>query len=228
MPAVAPGALDGLPQECHHRRVALVEVEGDHLAVAVDAQRELGQVVGADREAVEALGELVDQDDVVGDLAHHVDLEPVLAALEPVLGHRREHPVGLVEAAAERDHDLDVLEAHLLAHPAHRRALQREGLAIGRVGVARGAAEADHRVLLARLEGLAAEQAAYSLVLKSDRRTMTVSRPEGGGDGADALGEPVDEVVPARGPALDHGRDRAPRRVVGRRAPDGAAPSDGP
>ncbi len=53
MPAVAPGALDRLPQEGHHRRVALVEVEGHHLAVAVDPERQLGQVVGADREPVE-------------------------------------------------------------------------------------------------------------------------------------------------------------------------------
>ncbi len=109
--AVALGALDRLLEEGEHAGVALVEVEGHHLAVAVDAERELGEVVGADREAVEALGELVDQDHVVGDLAHHVDLEAALAALEAFGRHHRQHLVGLVQAAAERDHDLEVRRA---------------------------------------------------------------------------------------------------------------------
>jgi hypothetical protein len=39
--------------------------------------------------------------------------------------------------------------------------------------VARGAAEAQHRVFFFRLVELAADQLAYSLDLKSDRRTMT-------------------------------------------------------
>jgi hypothetical protein len=63
-----------------HALVALVVVERDRRAVAVDAQRELREIVRADREAVEARGEAVDEDHVVGDLAHGVDLEAVFAA----------------------------------------------------------------------------------------------------------------------------------------------------
>ena len=50
-------------------------------------------------------GKRIDLDDVVGDLAHHVDLQPVLAALQAVRGHRRQHLLGLLDAAAERHHD---------------------------------------------------------------------------------------------------------------------------
>ena len=42
-----------------HRRVALVEAAGDERGVAVQAEGQLGHVVGADREAVEVLEELV-------------------------------------------------------------------------------------------------------------------------------------------------------------------------
>ena len=88
--------------------------------IAVDAQRELGEVVGADREAVEQLGELVDQDDVVGDLAHDVDLEPVLAARA---GRARPCRSSTRSASSTRrqngHHEHDVVEPHVLAHPAH-------------------------------------------------------------------------------------------------------------
>ena len=40
--AVALGALDRLLEQGEHAGVALVEVEGDHLAVAVDAERRAG------------------------------------------------------------------------------------------------------------------------------------------------------------------------------------------
>jgi DNA integrity scanning protein DisA with diadenylate cyclase activity len=40
------------------RLVALVEQLGEQLGVAVDARDQLGEVVAADREAVETLGEL--------------------------------------------------------------------------------------------------------------------------------------------------------------------------
>ena len=52
--------------------------------VAVDAERQLRHVVGADREAVEVLEEAVGEERVRRNLAHHDDAQPVLAALEPV------------------------------------------------------------------------------------------------------------------------------------------------
>jgi hypothetical protein len=86
MPAVAPSSFDRLSQERKHAWIALVEVERDHPAVAIDSKGQLGEVVRADREAIEALGELVDQEDVFRDLAHDVDLKPVVAALQALLG----------------------------------------------------------------------------------------------------------------------------------------------
>ena len=55
MTAVAARAGNGELQHLEHPRILLVEIEGDDLGVAVDPERELGQVVGADGEAVEAL-----------------------------------------------------------------------------------------------------------------------------------------------------------------------------
>ena len=62
MPIFRPSARrvrDGLGDQRLHGRVALVEDVGDDLGVAIDAERELRQVVRADREAVEDLGELL-------------------------------------------------------------------------------------------------------------------------------------------------------------------------
>ena len=49
-----------------HGRVALVEDVRDDFRIAIDAQRELRQVVGADREAVEELGELGSRTTLLG------------------------------------------------------------------------------------------------------------------------------------------------------------------
>ena len=51
------------------------------VGIPIDAQRELRQIVGADREAVEHFGERIDLDDVVGNFAHHEDFQPVPAPL---------------------------------------------------------------------------------------------------------------------------------------------------
>ena len=62
---------------------------------------ELGQVIGADREPVEERGELVGEDGVEGNSAHHVHLEPVVAASEPVGAQQLEHPPSLLEASGK-------------------------------------------------------------------------------------------------------------------------------
>ncbi len=46
-----------------HSRIAFIEIEGDDFRIAIHAERQLGQVIGADGESVEQFGEGVDQDD---------------------------------------------------------------------------------------------------------------------------------------------------------------------
>ena len=79
MAVIAFGAHDRKPQHFQHAGVALVEIERDDLGIAIDAQRQLRQIIGADRETVEQLGECVDADDIVGNFAHDVDFKAVLA-----------------------------------------------------------------------------------------------------------------------------------------------------
>jgi Transposase domain (DUF772) len=159
MAMVALGAGDREPQHFEHTGVALVEVEGDDFRVAVDAQSQLRQIVRADREPVKQLGEGVDFDDVVRDLAHDVDLEPLGAALDPVLRHRLDDRFAFCDAAAERDHDAKVGQPHFVAHPRQCGAFERKSGGIGRVGIARRSAEPEHRVVLLGLEPGAAEEA---------------------------------------------------------------------
>jgi hypothetical protein len=51
------GILNDLADHPLNRLVPLIEEASEQLRVAINAKRQLGQVVGADRKAVEALGE---------------------------------------------------------------------------------------------------------------------------------------------------------------------------
>ena len=78
MTPVSFGAEHGKLEHFQHAGIALVEVERDNLGISVHSQRQLGQVVGADRKSIEQLGKGVNLDHIVGDLAHDVNLETVL------------------------------------------------------------------------------------------------------------------------------------------------------
>ena len=108
------GGGDDLTDHFLDGRIPFVEQVGQVARIAVHAQDELGEVVAADREAVEAGGEFAREQDVRRDLAHHVDLKAVLAALQAVGGHFGEHPVGLLQGAAEGDHGHDVAQPDLV------------------------------------------------------------------------------------------------------------------
>src|SRR5436190_6418077 len=62
-------------EELLHRRVALVEQVRHDRGVAVEAERELGQVVRADREAVEHVEELVREQRVRRSEEHTSELQ---------------------------------------------------------------------------------------------------------------------------------------------------------
>src|SRR3569832_1004999 len=139
--AARAAGLDRHLHELQYRAVALVEA-GDDAGIAVDAERELSEVIGADGEAVEEVEELVGEQSVSGYLAHHVVLEIAFAACETVFRHRVQHRARLLHAAHEGDHQRDVGKPHGLAHLLHRRAFRRgAGGGAGRRG-ARGAAGA--------------------------------------------------------------------------------------
>jgi hypothetical protein len=148
MPTYLPLAcgLDRHRQQLLHCRVPLVEQVRDDRRVAVQAQAELGQVVGADREAVEDLQELIGEQCVGRHFAHHDDLQAVLALLQAVLFQHLDDLAAFFQGAHERNHDPQVVQAHFVAHAQHGLALQREGGREARVDVTAGAAEADHRV----------------------------------------------------------------------------------
>src|SRR5690606_34743786 len=96
-------ALDHELDEPLHAGIRLVEERREDFRVAIDAERELREVVRADRKSVEDLRELFREDHVIRDLAHDVDLELVLSADEAVLGELLDDAAPLVERATEGD-----------------------------------------------------------------------------------------------------------------------------
>ena len=150
---------DGHLQHRLDRVVALVERRCDRASrVAVDGEGQLRHVVGADREPVEVLEESFGEDRVGRNLAHHDHAKPVTAALEPLFLQKRDHHLRFLERAHERDHQLDVREAHRLANALHRGAFEGEAIVEFLRNVTSRAAEPDHRILLVRFIALAAHQ----------------------------------------------------------------------
>mmetsp|Transcript_53285 Transcript_53285/g.125036 ORF Transcript_53285/g.125036 Transcript_53285/m.125036 type:complete len:660 (-) Transcript_53285:2122-4101(-) len=174
--------------------VALVEVAGQLLqaGVAVQAECELRQVVGADRHAVEMLQELFGQDGVARHLAHHDQPQAVHASLEALLRQHAHHALGLLHGAHKGHHDLDVGQAHVLAHALQGLAFHRERVLELTADVARRATEAQHRVLFIRLVARAADQLAVLVGLEIRQPHDHRPREKGGGNRRDAFGQLVD------------------------------------
>src|SRR5437588_10000347 len=77
---------NGHRQHCFDRIVAFVESRRDGASgIAVDRQRHLSHVVGADRETVEKLQAAIGENRVGRDLAHHDQPQSIVAALEAIL-----------------------------------------------------------------------------------------------------------------------------------------------
>jgi hypothetical protein len=70
------------------------------------------------------------QDHVRRDLAHHIHLQAVDAALQALRRHDLEHPVGFERRATERNHHQHVAEPEFVAQPPDRAALEREPVAV--------------------------------------------------------------------------------------------------
>ena len=104
---------------------------------------------------------------------------------------------------------IDVPETHLLAQAADRPALEREAVAVARRVVARGAAEAEHRILLLGLERGAADQIRVFVGLEVAHAHDDRLRIVGSRDAGEAAGQAVDEILGLVVVALGQFGDRA-------------------
>ena len=135
-PGVAAGA-DDPGDGVEHGGVGLVEQLGADLGVAVDAEHQLRQVVGADRHAVDAHGRVLG--DPVHDrrhLGHHPAVQPALAP-ERAGVDGLEAGLELPRGAHERDHQVQV-RASPRAPGRAARARARTARDRGRSGSSRG------------------------------------------------------------------------------------------
>src|SRR5467141_245129 len=137
--------------------------------------------------SLEQIEKLLGQDGVRRQLAHHHHAQAVRASSQAVFFQQVHHLFRLAERAYERHLQLDVRQAELVAHLPQRRAFQLEALAEAGRDVARGAAEAEHRVFLVGLVALAAEQLLVLVRLEIGQPHDHRLRPEGGRNGGDAF-----------------------------------------
>ncbi|KAK8914672.1 hypothetical protein VCV18_010991 [Metarhizium anisopliae] len=198
--------LDGL--------VLLVKQVRQLARVAVHAQRQLRQVVGANREAVKVVGKLGRENHVGRNLAHDVDEQPLFAADEAVFRHDLQDHLGLADRPAKGNHDDGVGEAHVLPQPPDGAALEPEALPVARRVVPRGAAEAEHGVLLVGLELGAADEPGVLVGLEVAHADNGRPGVHGRAERRQALRQLVDKVVWLLGVSRRQGGDFAPRCFV--------------
>jgi len=72
-----------------YRRIPLIEDMGDFLRITIQAQHQLGQVIGANGKSIENLAEFIGHDHIAGDFAHHIDFKPIQPLDKAMLPHLR-------------------------------------------------------------------------------------------------------------------------------------------
>src|ERR1035437_8255857 len=75
---------NGLADQRRHSRIRLVKVGGQEFQarIAIKPKRELSQIVGTNRETIEVLQELLGQNGITRNLAHHDDFQIVFTPFE--------------------------------------------------------------------------------------------------------------------------------------------------
>ena len=136
------GILDHLPDQREDGTIALIEQIGQKLAIAINTEGELGQIIRSDAKAIKTLGKLAGENHIGWNLAHDVDLE-VRSTDKAFFGHGLNHLVGFGQGAAEWDHANEIRQAHGLPDHLDCLAFELETIAITGVVVTRGSAEAN-------------------------------------------------------------------------------------
>src|SRR5215208_5366012 len=89
--------LDRAADQGLHGWITFVKGGGYQTRVAVQAQRELSQVVGSDGETVEMIKERIGEHSIGRKLAHHDHFQAVVTSTKSVLGQQIDHTLGLRE-----------------------------------------------------------------------------------------------------------------------------------
>ena len=190
--ASAAAGRDRHREESLDSVVTFIERGSHQTGVTVETQRELRQIVGTNREAIENVEELIREERVARDLAHHVDLQAILTLLQTMGSHDRNSLLRFIDRAAERDHQLNVGETHFITDALHGEALELKALGERIRDVAGSTAEAEHRILFHRLEELAADQLAVFVALEVGHADDHLAGIERGGNGRNAFSDLAD------------------------------------
>ena len=106
--------------------------------------------------------------------------------------HDRNSLLRFIDRTAERDHQLNVGEAHFITDALHSEAFELEALGERIRDVAGSTAEAKHRVLFNRLEELAADQLAVFVALEVGHADDHLAGIERSGNGRNAFSNLAD------------------------------------
>lgn len=193
--AAFTACADGDLEKFLHGRIAFVEAAGHKTGVAVQTQRELREIVGTDREAVDIVEELVGKDGIGRNFAHHIQAQTVFTALETMLGKDFRDGLNFADRANEGNHQFNIGKPHFITHTLHGEAFHFEAIREAVSDVTRSTAEAQHRVFFIRFVARAANELLVFVALKVGHTNDHFARPESTRDGGHAFGKLADEEL---------------------------------
>jgi len=85
-----------------------------------------------------SFAEFIDQDDIIRNFAHDIDLKSVVSPLQAILCHLARTLSLSVQPPAKGDHYDEIVQSHLFSNPFHRLALQSKPLPVSFIIVPRG------------------------------------------------------------------------------------------
>src|SRR6185295_13628250 len=102
----------------------------------VYSECQLSEIIRPDRNSIEQLCKSIDLDHVIWDFAHNIDFQTIIS-FEPIVCHSLDNPARLLNAPTERNHDDEIRQSHVFAHPTERGTFESKTVCVCRVGVAR-------------------------------------------------------------------------------------------
>ncbi|OPY87534.1 MAG: hypothetical protein A4E72_01462 [Syntrophus sp. PtaU1.Bin208] len=187
----------------------------DFRGVSVQSKGQLGQVIGTDGETVEDLAEFFDEDDIAGNLNHHIDFQPIFPLDKAFARQDADHLFPLIHGTAEGYHHFHIGEAHFIPDFLHGFAFQGEGIAILVIIISRCAAEPDHGILFMGFEVGTAHEVGVFVTLEIAHPDNDVIGVESGTDLRHTLCQNIDKKITLLGVTLGSSLDFLSSRLVG-------------
>ena len=149
----------------------------------------MSEVVRANRETIKDLSKAISKDDVSWHFGHDVNLQTIYSPLKSVLSHDVLNQEAFFDGTANWDHDLEVLELHVIPDLSQSLTFKNKGRHVSWVIVATSTTPTDHWIRLFWFVSATTDEVSVFITLEVRETDDDVLRIESGSDESDTFGE---------------------------------------